>query len=104
VSAAADLARRGWIDNGVDAMGVKIYVDPLNPMMDGVGEEDALAVQRARDEDREAAAWVQFAATFAGMLSKDGDGNVGPMYERQRAAILADTMLGEYRLRFGGVR
>ncbi len=98
---AADyLKSRGWLDTGVADDGVDCWADPTALEMDGLAEEDALTIQRARDATEERAAWVRFAAArlawgIAG--SSEGPERWDSIGEE---ANEADKMLALYRARF----
>lgn len=103
------LKSRGWVPGRI-VDGSAGWFDPLyfgapyTPMTNcrSLTEEWALIIQRARDAEREAAAWVQFAAPLAGGKLPPEAADV-PDLEAMVARLagkLADAFLVEYRKRF----
>jgi len=101
MTAAEYLVTRGWTVTAEDPRTrEQTYADPLDQNIDAVGEEDALAIQRARDAEEERKAWVAFAAARLSVNDPQCSGADSCALSPTIAAEHADRALAAYRARF----
>jgi len=111
VKAAEYLRSRGWIYCPEEGFFEDGWYDPLfyggmtprthREKWSYLAEVEALAIQRARDEEKAREAWVRFAARFASTFVAETEHAQGGYWlEDHSAARKADAMLALYRARF----
>lgn len=99
MKAADYLKIRGWVRIATDD-GFERYSDSADLEMRNLVEDDAVTVQRARDEEKAREAWVAFAAARLAMGVAEGETTMDHFYDVTGAAKEADQMLALYRKRF----